>query len=127
MAQVRHAAASGDPGRHRLDVGERLSRLGQLRDAERERFGLTVGGGRARGELARRDDDQPVVLALRDVPVVGDREDVEGRLRVVGAEVCRRRLAVGVRRVSVELTAQPDAVVAEERARHGFRTSGAAR
>ena len=119
VAEERDAAVAGDPRGQRLDVREGLSHLGQLGNAEGERLGLTVGGGGVGCELAGGEDDEPVVVDLGHVPVVGDREDVEARLCVVVTERGRRRLAVGVRRVCVQLAAQPDAVLAEERARHG--------
>jgi hypothetical protein len=81
------------PGRERLDVGKRLARRGELGDADGEHLRLAAGDRRPAGELARRDDYEPVVPARRDVPVVADGEDVEVRAGVVLAH--RRRLGGG--------------------------------
>jgi hypothetical protein len=54
------------------------------------------------------------MLVIRDVPVVGDGEDVEARARVVVAEALGRCLPVRVRRVRVERAPEPCTGVVKE-------------
>ena len=110
VGEERHPALLPDPGRAVLDRGEVLAALGQQADADRQHLGLLqLLLGNACGQLAGGDHRHPVVLVGGGVPVVGDRQHVEAGSGVVVDQPLRRRVAVGVGRVRVQLAAQPAA------------------
>ncbi len=121
VRQVGDAALRRDPARGLGDARELLARLGQRVDSVGEHVGLEPAVD-TRRELTR-GDQQDVAgaflgLVQRDQPVVGDRQHVVARTRVVLDETPGRGLPIGSIRVRVQLAAVPR-TLALERFRHG--------